>query len=112
MLDLREVKVPAIKMIQGLKFQGLTPRLGDDGFQVADRLNAQSEANDPNYQVVDISNPLRANAVADINQVLEKITNDETGTTFLLAADGLYVIRRPAVEEEYKIHEYQMEHPG
>jgi hypothetical protein len=111
-LDLREAKVPAIKMMQGLKFQGLTQRLGDDGFLVADRPNAQSEANDPNYQVVDISNPLRANAVADVNQVLEKITNDETGTTFLLAADGLYVIRRPAVEEEYKIHEYQMEHPG
>jgi hypothetical protein len=24
----------------------------------------------------------------------------------------LYLIRRPAVEEEYEIHEYQMEHPG
>ena len=35
-----------------------------------------------------------------------------TGTTFLLATDGLYLIRRPAVEEEHDIHEYQMSHPG
>jgi len=46
-----------------------------------------------------------------VKQVLEKITNDETGTTFLLAADGLYVIRRLAVEEEYEIHQQQMSDP-
>ena len=37
---------------------------------------------------------------------------DQTGTTFLLAADGLYLIRRPAVEEEYEIHQWQLSHPG
>ena len=26
------------------------------------------------------------------------MTNADTGTTFLLAADGLYLIRRPALE--------------
>jgi hypothetical protein len=56
--------------------------------------------------------PLQRNPVADVKQVREKIRNDETGTTFLLTADGLYLIRRPAVEEEYKIHEWQMSHPG
>jgi len=49
-------------------------------------------------------NPLHPNPVADVKQVLEKMTNDETGTTFLLAADGLYLIRLPAVEEKYDIH--------
>jgi len=111
-LDLREVKFPTISMVQGLKFQGLTERLGNDAFLVADGPNAQSGPSDPNYQLVDTSNPLHPNTVADVNQVLEKVTNDETGTTFLLGADGLYLIRRPALEEEYKIHEYQMEHPG
>jgi hypothetical protein len=86
--------------------------LGHDGFIIANQPNPQSDANDPHYQVVDISLPLQLNPVADVKQVREKITNDETGTTFLLTADGLYLIRRPAVEEEYEIHEWQMSHPG
>ena len=110
-LNLHKVKAPTLNTIQGLDFQGSTERLGDDGFIVADQPKAQSDA-DPNYRVVDLSNPLHPNPVADVKQVFEKITNDETGTTFLLTADGLYLIRRPAVEEEYEIHEYQMEHPG
>ena len=104
-LDLHKVKTPTLNKIQGLDFQGSTERLGGDGLIVAD-------ANDPNYQVVDLSNPVDPNPVVEVKQVLEKITNDETGTTFLLAADGLYVIRRPAVEEEYEIHQQQMSDPG
>jgi len=93
-------------------FQGSTERLGDDGLIIADQPNVRSDAYNPNYQVVDLSNPLQPIPLADVKQVREKIENDETGTTFLLAPDGLYLIRRPAVEEEYEIHEYQMEHPG
>jgi hypothetical protein len=111
-LNLRKVKAPTLTAIQGLDSQGSTERLGDDGLLIADQPNAQSDSNDPNYQVVDLSNPLRPNPVADVKHVFEKITNDETGTTFLLATDGLYLIRRPAVEEEHDIHEYQMSHPG
>ena len=111
-LNLREVKNPTLTTIRGLDSQGSIERLGHDGFIIANQPNPQSEANDPNYQVVDTSNPLELNSVADVKQVREKITNDETGTTFLLTADGLYLIRRPAVEEEYKIHEWQMSHPG
>jgi hypothetical protein len=111
-LNLHKVKAPTLNTIQGLDVQGSAERLGDDGFIIADQPNAQPGAHDPNYQVVDLSNPLRPNPVGDVKQVLEKITNDETGTTFLLTADGLYLVRRPAVEEEYYIHEWQMSHPG
>ena len=112
---MHKVKVPTLNTIPGLNVQGSAERLGDDGFIIADQPNApnaQSDANDPNYQVDDLSNPLHPNPVGDVKQVLEKITNDETGTTFLLTAGGLYLIRRPAVEEEYYIHEWQMSHPG
>jgi hypothetical protein len=111
-LNLRKVKAPTLTAIQGLDSQGSTERLGDDGLLIADQPNAQSDSSDPNYQVVDLSNPLRPNPVAEVKHVFEKITNGETGTTFLLATDGLYLIRRPAVEEEHDIHEYQMSHPG
>jgi hypothetical protein len=111
-LDLHKVKLPTIKMVPGLKFQGSTERLGDDGFMISNKASVQSDENSLDYQVVEIANTREPNRVYDVNQVREEITNDETGTTFLLTADGLYLIRRPAVEEEYQIHEYQMEHPG
>jgi hypothetical protein len=111
-LNLHKVKAPTLNIIQGMGFQGSTQRLGDDGLIIADQPNVRSDAYNPNYQVVDLSNPLQPIPLADVKQVREKIENDETGTTFLLAPGGLYLIRRPAVEEEYEIHEYQMEHPG
>jgi hypothetical protein len=36
--------------------------------------------------------------VLDVKQVRGEITNTDTGTTYVLAQDGLYLIRRPAVE--------------
>jgi hypothetical protein len=109
-LDLRKVKAPTINMIQGLYSQGATEFLGDDVLVVAKRPSVQSDADDTDYQVVDISNPLHPNPLPDIKQVLEKITNDETGTTFLLTADGLYLIRRPVVEAEFRIRKQEMRH--
>ena len=111
-LNLHKAKAPKLTMVQGLDSQGSTERLGDDGFIVADQPSAQSDANDPNYQVVDLSNPLHPDRVGDAKQVREKIENDETGTTFLITADGLYLIRRPAVEKEYYIHQYQISRAG
>lgn len=115
-LNLRKVKAPTLSAIQSLDLQGSTQRLGDDGFLVAESAaqpTMLSGATDPtDYEVVDISNPLHPNTIADMKRVIEEITNDETGTTFVLTHDGLYLIRRPAVEEENFIHEWQMSHPG
>jgi hypothetical protein len=117
-LNLHNVKAPALSTIQGLDLHGSTQRLGDDGFIIASQPTAQSTpiqsgSDDPtDYQVVDISNPLHPNTIADMKRVIEEITNDETGTTFVLTPDGLYLVRRPAVEEENFIHEWQMSHPG
>jgi len=102
-LDLHKVKNPTIKKIQGLKFQGSTKRLGDDGFMIADQAGAQADAAQ-DYQVVDTAGVREPNRVYDVNQVRQEITNSETGTTYLLTTDGLYLIRRPAVEERYKIN--------
>ncbi len=111
-LDLHKAKAPVIKMVPGLELQGATERLGNDGFIVSNQASAQSDANDPDYQVVETADTREPNRVYDVKQVREEITNDETGTTFLLAADGLYLIRRPAVEYEHFIHQWQLSHPG
>jgi hypothetical protein len=111
-LDLHKVKRPTIKMVPGLTFQGSTEHLGDNAFMISNQASEQSDANAQDYQVVGTANTREPNRVYDVKQVRQQITNDETGTTFLLAADGLYLIRRPAVEEEHYIHEWQMSHPG
>ena len=102
-LDLHKVKYPIIKKIQGLKFQGSTKRLGNDGFMIADQASAQPDAAQ-DYQVVDTASAREPNRVYDVKQVRQEITNSETGTTYLLTTDGLYLIRRPVVEQQYKIN--------
>ena len=50
------------------------------------------------YQVVDASNPNAPQSLATVKSVAQELVNEETGTTYLLGADGLTVVRRPAVE--------------
>jgi hypothetical protein len=111
-LDLHKAKLPTIKIVPGLKFQGSTERLIGDGFTIANQASVRSDANAQDYEVFATTNSREPERVYDVKLVRQKITNDETGTTFLLAADGLYVIRRLAAEEEYEIHQQQMSHPG
>jgi len=111
-LDFHKVRVPTIKVVQGLKLQGSMDRLGDDGFIIVNQVNVQSASNVRDYQVVETANSQEPNRVFDVEQVREEITNDDTGTTFLLTADGLYLIRRPAEEEDFKTQMDQMNHPG
>ena len=63
------------------------------------------------YQEVSMqwSNRIRRLAITlvafDVKRVREEITNEETGTTFLLADDGLYLVRRPSVERDKESRE-------
>jgi hypothetical protein len=108
-LDLRKVKVPTMKIVQGLELQALKERVGDDGFIVVNQADAPPARD---YQVVETANSQELNRVFGVKGVREETTNDHTGTTFLLTTDGLYVIRRPAVEEDYSNHEDQLNFPG
>jgi hypothetical protein len=39
--------------------------------------------------------------------VLDTVTNSATGTTFLLTENGLFLIRRPAVERDKRLREQE-----
>ena len=106
-LDLHNVKLPTVTIVSGMKFHRSTVGLAGDEF-----ITITSMPSDPNpfdYQIT--ANSRKSNQVYEVKQVRQKITNHETGTTFLLAADGLYLIRRPAVEKEYKFRNWQMDNP-
>lgn len=101
-LDLHNVKRPTITIVSGMKFYRSTEGLaGDEFITIA---GVPSDPNSFDYQIT--ANSHKSDQVYEVKQVRQEITNHETGTTFLLAADGLYLIRRPAVEKEYKFTEY------
>jgi hypothetical protein len=103
-LDLRKVWVPAIRTVPGLNLTGQTEKLGDDGLIVT----SQTQASAADYQIVETASSRGEGQVFNVKDVREEITSDATGTTFLLTGDGLYLVRRPEVEEESKLHENQM----
>jgi hypothetical protein len=95
-LDFHNAKLPILKTIPGVTLQGPITRLGNDGFIVASQDTEVAQTR--NLQVVDAANAQILDTVFDVKQVREELSKADTGTTFLLAQDGLYVVRRPAVE--------------
>jgi len=105
-LDLHNDQLPTLRNIQGLTLQGRVTPLAGDGFTVS----AQADAGAPasrDYQVVDTGNLQALGRVFDVTQVRAEISNNDTGTTFLLTGSGLYLIRRPAAETNQWLREQQ-----
>ena len=98
-LDLHKTRLPILKSVPGLTLQGPITRLGEDGFLVTDQTDALARpARD--YQVVDTADLQTFGLVLDVRQVREQLTDNTTGAMFFLTQNGLYMIRRPAVEME------------
>jgi hypothetical protein len=101
-LDLHKVNAPAIKTPQTLKLPVPTAHLAemvDD-----DQPNAYGAV----AVAANLQEPTRA---FDIEGVRAQVTNNNTGTTFLMTANGLYVVRRRTLEQEYAAHQDQLSNP-
>jgi hypothetical protein len=100
-LDLHKAKVPVLKTPQGLTLKGAAMPLGNDGLTVSSRALADSQlARDYQVQVVNSANSPELSRVFNSKGIREEITEYDTGTTFLLTDDGLFLIRRPVKEME------------
>jgi hypothetical protein len=91
-LDLPRMRDPQLKTVAGLTVRDPITTLGNDGFAVS----GQAKAGARDYQPVDAVYEI--NRAFDVTQVREEVTKTDTGTTFMLTENGLFVIRRPAVE--------------
>lgn len=58
---------------------------------------------DNQIEVVDFSNPSAPVTLVAVHGLVQKLERPDTGTLFLLGDDGLTVVRRPSVEEEYQL---------
>jgi hypothetical protein len=99
-LDLRNTERPYLRAVDSHFLPGSLKRLGDDGLIVTRVAEGPSQRKTPTedatvFDTTNFGDPVH---VYDVKGVRDEKTNDATGTTFLLADDGLHIVRRPAVE--------------
>jgi hypothetical protein len=98
-LDLHKAKAPVLKTPQGLTLKGAATPVGNDGLTVSSRVVADSQVTeDYSVQVINTASSPELNRVPNVKGVRDEITKYDTGTTFLLTGDGLFVVRRPVKE--------------
>jgi hypothetical protein len=107
-LDLRKAQRPVFRVISTVTDLGQAEPLGENGLLVTSQVHKYVPAIARDYQVIDTaaSDPTQLVTVKDVKH---RVTNDETGTTFLLGSNGLTVVRRLSVENNYKVSQMQTE---
>lgn len=106
-IDLREPKSPTLTIVNNEP--GHTESMGRTGLLTINEPYKYVSSDAHDYSLMDVSRPEHPTPLATIKQVQHKVVNEETGTTYLLGSDGLTVVRRPRVEEDYKIERIQEE---
>jgi hypothetical protein len=107
-LDLRKTRKPLLRVISSVTDLGLVEALGQGYFLVTSPSHIYTPAVARDYQVMDVAASL-STPIATVNDVKHRVTNDETGTLFLLGSNGLTVVRRLSVENDYKVHQMQIQ---
>jgi hypothetical protein len=98
-LDLR--RLPVLMKVPGLDTRNSPVVLADDSSRLTGRtVNATVGKGTRDYQVFQSGESSGDDRVVVIKQVRQEVTNPDTGTTFLLAENGLYLVRRPVLEAE------------
>ena len=92
-------KTPVLKKVPGLDTRNSTILLADDdsrltGLAISPALGQGMR----DYKIFQSGESPNDDRVVEVRQVRQEVTNADTGTTFLLAENGLYLIRRPALE--------------
>jgi hypothetical protein len=105
-LDLRKTRRPVLRMISMTTDLGPAETLGESGLLVTSQTHNYRSPIARDYQVIDVSasDPTQLVTVKDVKH---RVTNDETGTTFLLGSNGLTVVRRLRIENEYMVNRLQ-----
>jgi len=102
-ISFKKFKTPVLTEAPQFEHPSQAEAFGDDGLLLTSMNHHISQAEDPEYQLFDISNPSSPRALATIDGVTQRMERPETGTVFMLSNNGLTVIRRPNVEQEYQI---------
>ena len=105
-LDLRKIKKPVLRMISEMTDLGPAEPIGESGLLVTTQAHTYPPAVARDYQVIDVAGSIPTQ-LATVSEVKHRVTNNYTGTTFLLGSNGLTVVRRLSVENDYKEQQLQ-----
>jgi len=98
LLDLRKPKAPVLSPATAYLEGTRAEKLGQFGLIMANDTNGWGARVARDYSIVDASNPGAPQLLGTVKHVKQELVNESMGTTYLLAEDGLTVVRRPAVE--------------
>ena len=107
-LNMHKAAHPTLHTVSALMDPGQTQSLGETGFLAVNEPYNYVRATPRDFQVVDISSPENPVLLTTVKQVKHQVANNEMGTTFLLGSDGLTIVRRISVENDYATHQMQM----
>jgi len=102
-VDFQKRKDPVIAPANKLSQAGRTEEVGDTGFLMVNEPRVPTGYAPKDYQVVDSYDPRNPTLIATVKQVQKKITDSDSGTVYLLGAEGLTIVRQPKVEQERRI---------
>jgi hypothetical protein len=109
-LGFRKYNHPTLAPASQRAFASSVENLGETGLLLTSTANIGTQAVTAfrTYDVLDTSHPSHPVTLATVDGVVQRISRDETGTSFLLSRKGVTMVRRPRVEEEYAIQKIQM----
>jgi hypothetical protein len=101
-LNVHKIARPVITPLPALELSHNTVVIDNTGLLVS-ATNTESEpvVAPRDYEVVDTTDPLHPVLVATVSSVKQALSNQNTGTQFLLSHEGVTAIRRPEVERDY-----------
>jgi hypothetical protein len=102
-IDLRKAKRPTLRILGTVPVRSSLDRITDTSYFVKQgKAQLQTAENSDDLQIIDLD-PKVAGTLVTIHGVKSQFNDREQGRYFLLANDGLWIIRQPAVEEQYRL---------
>jgi hypothetical protein len=101
-IDLRKAKAPKLAMIEGSP-AAATELLGTSGYLASNlqQIQPTAIATQPRAVQVVETTTTAPRVIADVQTVTKQVARPETGTTFLLGANGITVVRQINAERQY-----------
>jgi hypothetical protein len=101
-LNVHKVDRPVITPLPALELSRTMEVIDNTGLLVfATNTESQPVAAPRDYEVVDTTDPSHPVLVGTVSSVKQTVSNQNTGTQFLLSHEGITVVRRPQVEQDY-----------
>jgi hypothetical protein len=102
-INFKKSKQPVLTAAPQFEHPAQAEAVGHSGLLLTSMNHPITQPEDPQYEIFDISNPSNPTPIATVDGVTQRLDRPETGTVFMLSNNGLTVIRRPNVEQEYNL---------